>query len=53
MSRPLAPDRLPRFALLWADHKYHNYDPKDDLAGEVGWAIAVGSRPEKPKGWVT
>jgi transposase len=45
--------QFPRLRLLWADNKYHNHGLYAWVAENAAYEIAVVSRPEGTKGWVT
>lgn len=44
---------FPRLKLLWADNKYHNHSLYAWVAENAEYRVAVVSRPEGQKGWVT
>jgi putative transposase len=48
----LAAQDLPRLTLLWADNKYHNYDPEEWLTANRRFTIEVVSRPKGHRGFV-
>jgi putative transposase len=50
--KQLAAQEFPRLALLWADNKYHNYDPEEGLTEDRRFPIAVVSRPKGSRGFV-
>lgn len=50
--RQLAVQDFPRLELLWADHKYHNYELEEWLAENVRFTVAVVSRPKGSRGFV-
>ena len=50
----LGPARCPRLETVWADSKYHNYEPYDGLGArpELGWFLEIVGRPAGAKGFV-
>jgi putative transposase len=48
----LAEQDFPRLEVLWADHKYHNYDLEEWLDENVCFTIAVVSRAKGSRGFV-
>jgi putative transposase len=51
LSQLLGQD-FPRLEVLWADHKYHNYEREEWLDANARFTISVVTRPKGSRGFV-